>query len=135
MVCDQWFIISRSVPAAQGTSLTFTSPTALEPYPGIRAECMRQANDLHNKFKFVDGTVLIKQGTIQTILGTITISGLTANEMSGLGGCIWTYLMHMVSQCRGKATQKLLHTIKGTFGEDKKPILLLLSTKSPGSFN
>ncbi len=80
---------------------------------------MRQAYDLHNKFKFVDSLVLNKQGTIQTILGTIKIGGLTANEMSALGGYIRTYLLHMVSQSRGKSTQKLLLAIKGTFGRGK----------------
>ena len=37
--------------------------------------------------------------------------------------------------CRSlKAIHKLLLKIKGTFGEDKKPLLLLLPTKSTGSF-
>ncbi len=72
---------------------------------------MRQANALHHKFKFVDGSVLASNETIQTIMGTIKIGGLTATAMSDLGGYIQTYLLHMVSQCRGKATQKLLLTI------------------------
>jgi hypothetical protein len=102
-------------------SLTFSSPTGIAPYPGVRSECLAQAIDLHNKFKFVDDNVLTKQRTIQTILGHITISGLTATETSGLGGFIRTYLMHMVTQCRGKATQKLVLKIRGTLGEDKNP--------------
>ena len=90
----------------------------MDPYIGIRKECVRQATDLHHKFKFVDGSVLDSNETIQGIMGTIKIGGLNANAMSALGGYIRTYLLHQVSQTRAKSTQKLLLEIKGTFGRD-----------------
>ena len=69
---------------------------------------------------------------------------LTGNESSRMKKCrkleienekLKGGVKNLSRHCRSlKAIQKLLLKIKGTFGEDKKPLLLLLPTTSTGSF-